>query len=377
MPSYRILSVDDDPNSQKLIAKALDQDHQLFTVQTVRDAVQAAQQHQPDLILMDINLSDGTGYEACRNIMLDCQLDPPDIVFISALTSVADRLEAYRCGGTDYLAKPIEPSELRTKVSLALELRKQSQQLKVQAQQATDTAMTAISNIGEQGALLNFATESYQCSSLPELAELTFKLLNQFNLKGALLLQAQPEAVAFSSSGLISPLENKLMYSAAGEQRILSKGNRTLFCDQNTTLLIRNMPVEQAELYGRLKDHLALLCKVINATIKTLDLEYQAQQKRESLAQTTVEQLKGEMTQLDQNILQVEAKLRHLMDDLLMFYEEELLSLGLTSEQEERLLTPMVQTKEQLNDVFDITESLEANMLRIEQGIINMTKVSA
>lgn len=368
-----ILSVDDRADSQALIQQCLAEDYTLLTAFSVEEAQSALQRETPDLILMDVHLPDGNGYEASRLIKTHTPNGPP-IVFISARTSIEDRLEAYRCGATDYLSKPIDPFELRAKISVILEQQQHLIALTEQIKTASETAFTAMTNSGEQGTLLTFTLDTFHCHTPEQLAETSFQLLKNFGLHASLRCDLLPKARYFTSANVLSPLEQQLLLSACKSRRIISKGNRSLFNEARVTLLIKNMPIEDEALYGRLKDHIALICKTINARLKTLELEYQAQQKRQQGASYAVELVKSEMSSLDANVLQVEAKLRHLMDDLLLYYEEELLSLGLTNEQEARLISPLNRTKEQLSDLFDITEALEQNTQSIERAIFHMVK---
>jgi len=377
MIKHKLLSVDDREDCQTLIKSCLDNDlYQIDEAYSVEEALTASNQLGPELILMDVNLPDGSGYDVCRSIVGQSNQQDTDIIFISALNSLEDRLEAYRCGASDYLAKPINPEELQTKVRRALENQQKKKQLAEQVQEATSTALTAMTNSGEQGSLLAFSTETFNCQSLEQLANATFSLLQQFSLQGSLRLEALPETQYFSSQGVIAPLAKQLLDNASHSQKIISKGNRSLFNDQQTTILISNMPIENEAFYGRLKDHVALICKIINARIVTLNLEHQAQNRRLASAGDALDLIKGEMNSLDENVLQIEAKLRHLVDDLLIFYEEELLALGLTEEQEKRLLLPLAQTKDQIGDLFDITEAVESNMQTIEQAILKMVNES-
>jgi two-component system response regulator RegX3 len=70
-----------------------------------------------DLILLDINLGDGTGFEVCKKLREEMQLP---ILFISARQSDDDVLVALSCGGDDYVKKPYNLSVLLAKVKVNL-----------------------------------------------------------------------------------------------------------------------------------------------------------------------------------------------------------------------------------------------------------------
>lgn len=68
----------------------------------------------PDLILLDINLADSSGFSICREIRR--RYDTP-IIFLTARNSVADELEALTLGGGDFIKKPYHPALLLTRIA--------------------------------------------------------------------------------------------------------------------------------------------------------------------------------------------------------------------------------------------------------------------
>ena len=74
-------------------------------------------EHTARLLLLDINLSDGSGFELCRKLRQKTQIP---ILFISARTSEDDQLIALNIGGDDYIQKPYSLSVLLAKVKVVL-----------------------------------------------------------------------------------------------------------------------------------------------------------------------------------------------------------------------------------------------------------------
>ena len=67
---------------------------------------------QPDLILMDIVMPDISGFDLCRQIRTDLQLETVPIIFCSQKNQDFDRFWALRQGGNAYLSKPFSPTDL-------------------------------------------------------------------------------------------------------------------------------------------------------------------------------------------------------------------------------------------------------------------------
>ncbi|MBR6365826.1 MAG: response regulator transcription factor [Lachnospiraceae bacterium] len=115
---YNCLIVDDEVELAKMTAEYFE----MFEVKTayVESAAlcyEFFKENEADLILLDINLKDGSGFEICRKIREDYQLP---ILFISARQSDDDVLVALSIGGDDYIKKPYSLSILLAKVKINL-----------------------------------------------------------------------------------------------------------------------------------------------------------------------------------------------------------------------------------------------------------------
>ena len=69
------------------------------------------------LILLDINLPDGTGFEVCRELR---KVSKVPVIFASARTSEDDKIKGLEIGGDDYLAKPYSLRELLARINALL-----------------------------------------------------------------------------------------------------------------------------------------------------------------------------------------------------------------------------------------------------------------
>ncbi|MCY0874719.1 MAG: response regulator transcription factor [Firmicutes bacterium] len=108
-----ILVVDDETEILDMVRDALEsQGYQVETAQSGAEA-KAKVRLSPDLILLDVMLPDYSGFEVCQVIrpLVNCP-----IIFLSARTSEADRIQGLAVGGDDYLIKPFGLSELRARV---------------------------------------------------------------------------------------------------------------------------------------------------------------------------------------------------------------------------------------------------------------------
>lgn len=111
----RILVVDDDIAMCDIIKDTLEEyGYSVDGVYTIADAEDYLSSGKTELIILDINLPDGTGYDFCKDLR---RFSDVPIIFASARTSVDDRITSLDIGGDDYLSKPYSLKELVSHVN--------------------------------------------------------------------------------------------------------------------------------------------------------------------------------------------------------------------------------------------------------------------
>jgi two-component system copper resistance phosphate regulon response regulator CusR len=112
----QILLVEDDPNLSAVIGNGLgERGNSVVTAATVRDGRARALERKADVIILDVGLPDGSGFDLCRELRRD-RLDTP-ILMLTARESVQDRVDGLESGADDYLTKPFAFSELVARVA--------------------------------------------------------------------------------------------------------------------------------------------------------------------------------------------------------------------------------------------------------------------
>lgn len=124
-PSY-ILVVDDDPISLQILAEMLREGGYLVTAAANgQEALMAAQQKPPDLVILDVLLPDMDGYAVCQQFKATEPLKDIPILFISGLGDTMDKVKSFQVGGVDYVVKPFHLREVLARVETHLQLRRQ------------------------------------------------------------------------------------------------------------------------------------------------------------------------------------------------------------------------------------------------------------
>jgi diguanylate cyclase (GGDEF)-like protein/PAS domain S-box-containing protein len=140
-----ILIVDDLPDNLRLLSATLgEHGYKVRCAKTATLALSAARNSPPDLILLDINMPEMSGYELCQRLKADEITRDIPTIFLSALDDIIDKVKAFNVGGVDYITKPFQVEEVlvRVKNHLALqaakaEIRQLNTQLEEKVQQRT------------------------------------------------------------------------------------------------------------------------------------------------------------------------------------------------------------------------------------------------
>lgn len=124
-PESRLLIVDDQPNNLRLLsAMLIDEGYEVRRALSGTLALRNVQAHPPDLILLDINMPELSGYEVCQTLKADAKTRAIPIIFLSASNSEQDKVQAFDMGGVDYITKPFQMREVLARVATQLKLQR-------------------------------------------------------------------------------------------------------------------------------------------------------------------------------------------------------------------------------------------------------------
>lgn len=118
-----VLVVDDDRAIRHVLAEAFaETEHEVVAVQDVETALQRIRDQEPDVVLLDIEMPDITGFEAYDKIKA---LDPKlPVIYITGGGTSDTAIQAMKLGAFDYLLKPLDLSQVRELTDRAIEIRR-------------------------------------------------------------------------------------------------------------------------------------------------------------------------------------------------------------------------------------------------------------
>lgn len=119
----KILVVDDEEMNINLLEAYLMHDYDLIPAYTGTEALQIVKEQKPDLILLDVMMPDMNGYAVCNLLKSSPETQFIPIVMVTALSSKEDRIQGISAGADDFLTKPLDRLELKTRVSSLLRIK--------------------------------------------------------------------------------------------------------------------------------------------------------------------------------------------------------------------------------------------------------------
>jgi two-component system phosphate regulon response regulator PhoB len=119
--SHRILVVDDEPDITALVAYHLARaGYRVSTATTGPDALRAAREERPDIVVLDLMLPGVSGYEVLRELRQRPETREVGVILLTSRREETDRIKGFSLGADDYLTKPFSPQELTLRVAALL-----------------------------------------------------------------------------------------------------------------------------------------------------------------------------------------------------------------------------------------------------------------
>jgi len=173
-----ILVIDDEPTNFDVIESFLSQqNYQLHYMSSGREAIAALDLLNPDAILLDVMMPEMDGIEVCQRIKSLEKWQAVPIIMVTALATKADLARCLEAGADDYMSKPVNALELRSRLRSMLRIKRQYDDLQVALErqavlEAEKVRLLALHNseleqkVGERTAELEAQAETIRYNAL-------------------------------------------------------------------------------------------------------------------------------------------------------------------------------------------------------------------
>lgn len=116
MKKYKILAVEDEITTQVLLQRCLGLKYELVIAPSLERARHSLESFKPDLVLLDIYLPDGNGFEFFDFLKQDLNLSLIPVIFLTLESGTEMKVKGFSAGAYDYITKPFEQSELIARI---------------------------------------------------------------------------------------------------------------------------------------------------------------------------------------------------------------------------------------------------------------------
>lgn len=333
---FRVFVVEDEPAIQSLLEQTLLEACEVEALSTAEECLARLESTRPDLMLLDVGLPGMDGTSLCRKLKEDLDTQDIPIAFISGIDTMDARLIAYEAGAQDFISKPFKPAEVLRKVELAKHALDEKRKLHEQAGYAQRTAFAAMTSMSELGVVMQFLSKSFACVDGQAVARAVLDALAQYELSGAVQTYLESGAHCYSAQGTDIPLETSVLNHVRGMGRIFEFKTRGVYNYPYITLLINNMPLNDPDRCGRIRDNLAMLVEGADARLQAIEVE-QANLRKQEGALQALNRVNTAIEALRIGNQRDRVRSSTLIQDLLIELERTFVTLGLTDQQENEL----------------------------------------
>ncbi|HNX22553.1 MAG TPA: response regulator [Spirochaetota bacterium] len=128
---FSVLIADDNQNNLKVLSAMLETlGYRVRVAKSGEQTIQSVETVKPDIILLDIHMPGMDGYEVCTKLKATEEYNDIPVIFISALSEVFNKIQAFKVGGIDYITKPFELEEVQLRVETHIRLKENTLMLR-------------------------------------------------------------------------------------------------------------------------------------------------------------------------------------------------------------------------------------------------------
>lgn len=375
---HKILIVDDDKITHAFIKRSLLAEYDLVSTFNGHQALEELQNSVPEIILLDVEMPGMNGYEVCENIKSNPDTTDIPVIFLSARGELRDRMLGFEAGADDYIVKPFQPEDLKAKINVLIQYRLRHREIAQQVDEARKTAFIAISSTSDLGQAITFIEKSHTVSNFDQLVHAFFCVTQSMDLKCTIMIKSPEKNLFYSSThNSVSPIESELIEKLSVEKRFFDFGCRTQINYPNIALLIKNMPLDDMERYGRIKDFFPAMLSTADIKISQIRSQF-AVINQLNETQQAFDRITGLLDTIKSGFESNQKQGIRIMRTMLMELDSQLPRMALEEDQEQYILDRVdkaieeahlaISSGQQINTSFStVLESLKALLSQQQQ----------
>ena len=359
----KILVTDDDPEMRSFFRILLSPHFDVSLAEDGKQALEMLSSQKFLFVVLDFHMPKLTGIEVCEAISELDEKQRPSVVMVSGDSSDDVVCKAYDLGVDDYIVKPfcsIAFMQRLQRLERDITERHRWHDEQNRSQTLVNSAMEQASHYGSAFELIS------RLNLANELADVAHEVLHYFQHQGffaAVQLRTDSDEVSVDiDSDTCSAVELKVFKLLHDKGRIYNFGQRSIFNDENVSLLIKNMPENTTTAYGFLVDIAAKLLPAINNRVMAIS--------NEQIIKTAVSSLSDAIQKISRGITRMETEKQELLDRVSTEINLSFHHLELTEEQEAffvNLVEKQLKKQNTQDDFVAVDDLIKNSLEKIEK----------
>jgi CheY-like chemotaxis protein len=338
----------------------------LNVFRTTDDCRAALSTRRPDLVIIDTGLPEDSGFLLHRELRDDFDLSD----LFQLLLCADDDVDREGFDADDQLIKPVGTPTLLRKLAQIAKVFADKAASREQMAYAQNVAFTSMSAMGELGVVMQFLSKSFGCDNIQAVAALALESLRQYELEGAVYLIWEGDSLARSTTGGGLPEDQRtLIEQRRTLGRILEIDRNMVVNFDHVTVLTTNLPEDDPQRLGRIRDNIATLAEGIESRIQGLLLEHDNVLKQQGIRYAAWE-IRDSVKNLEARQLNDLSITRELINKVIDEFEDAFLHMGMLPEIENQLIGELVELRRKIANIVgqpgEVHEKLKTVIAALE-----------
>lgn len=356
---HKILVVDDDKITHAFVKRALISKYDITGAFSGAEGLAAIAKDSPDVVLLDVEMPGMNGYEVCEQIKSNPKTADLPVIFLSGRDQLRDRMQGFEVGADDYIVKPFHPEDLVSKLNVIIQYRTQRSVLVSQVDEARRTAFMAISSSSDLGQAIQFIEKTHSLVTYEQLARAFWSVTRAMDLNCTVMINVHNQRHFFSSThNSVSPMESELIAKAAEGPRFFDFGCRTQINYPHISLLIKNMPLDDKDRYGRIKDFFPAMLTTADTKVTQIHAQSAAKHQFDE-TQNAFYAISETLNNIRSGLQVGQKQGIKIMRAMLMDLDKKLPTMALDEDQEQYILDRVDKTIEEVHRAISETQELD------------------
>lgn len=221
-------------------------------------------------VVMDLSAQPQLELAPLQRLMAQGHLSAPVIILTSAY-GIQDKLQAFEMGCDDFIDTSASKDEACARITKSIFNKIANEQLSKRLKLATETARSAMVDNSDLGANVQFLLQVHDCDNLDQLGQQFFATIERYGLSCSLQMRSHLGLKNMEAHGMAKELESQLLWQLQNNGRYVDFGRRSIVNYDRTSVLIKNMPVDDPEKYGAVKAAASCLIQGLNTRMQVLE----------------------------------------------------------------------------------------------------------